>query len=75
MRRWLVLMMIVLLPLRGWAGDLMSVQMVMGAEHSMAMPADCPMQSTAAAPSNDIHEMNADAGSMTNCSSCDLCIP
>lgn len=65
--------MIALLPLRGWAGDLMSVQMAAGGFQAqvVAMPADCPMLS-----------MQVDAGDVSQtptgtagCASCDLCLP
>jgi len=82
MRRWLVLLMVVMLPLRGWAGDLMSVQMATmnaAADTVAAMPADCPMHiaSHAEAQASDATEPTpAHTGSgMQSCSSCELCIP
>ncbi len=68
--------MIFVLPLRGWAGDLMSVQMAMGGlapQAAIAMPADCPMQSMHAAASPD-DASQAPAGT-PDCSTCDLCLP
>lgn len=80
MRRLLVLFMIVLLPLRSLAGDLMSVQMMMSSSVSAsmdaAMPPGCPMHSEA---SQDDSGLDADGsqshGDMKNCASCGLCVP
>lgn len=58
-------MLIVLLPLRAWAGDLMSVQMAASnstVSASQAMPPGCPMHATADAATE-------------SCGSCELCIP
>ncbi len=69
--------MIVLLPLRGWAGELMGLQMAMSgtvAGAASAMPADCPMHAEAAAASNGADDAPLPPG-MQNCSSCELCIP
>lgn len=80
MRRLLVLIMIVLLPLRGWAGDLMSVQMAtrsaVSASVEAAMPPGCPMHSQAsqAHPGQD-GEGSPSQGDMKNCASCGLCVP
>ncbi len=66
-----------LLPLRGWAGDLMSLQMAMGGGVPgvvSAMPADCPMHLQADAANNDTDGAPTPTG-MQNCSSCELCIP
>ena len=69
--------MIALLPLRGWAGDLMSLQMAVGGGApgvAGAMLVDCPMHAQADAESNDTDDAPIPAG-MQNCSSCELCIP
>jgi hypothetical protein len=82
MRYLLIALMIVLLPLRGWAGNAMAVDMaaqqVLVAQASAAsaaamvaesaMPADCPMHLQAVAD-------KADQASPVNahCSSCDTC--
>jgi hypothetical protein len=71
MKRLFILIMVALLPLRGWAGDLMSVQMVMGAvapHVASVMPADCPMRAQVAA------DASSPSG-MDGCVCCDLCIP
>lgn len=78
MRRWLILVMVLMLPLRGWAGDFMSVQMATAAatagEHAGAsMPADCPMHAAAVDSTDDAAP--AHGGGMSACSSCELCIP
>lgn len=79
MRRLLILIMIVLLPLRGWAGDLMSVHMVTGsfiAKTTGAMPPGCPMHAQSG--QSDAAQDDAggqDQSDMKNCASCGLCIP
>jgi DUF2946 family protein len=78
MRRWFILLMIVLLPVRGWAGDFMGLQMAMaqGSPVAQSMPADCPMHASA---ETAVHHGNAgtpdhdEQGS--KCSSCQLCTP
>jgi hypothetical protein len=73
MNRLIIMLMMALLPLRGWAGDLMSVQMATSSMSPLAastMPADCPMLAKAKAnPSSQ-----APSG-VHGCTSCDLCIP
>ena len=87
MRYLLIALMIALLPLRGWAGDAMAVDMaaqqMLVAQTSAAntaamttasgMPADCPMhlQAVNAKAADD----NSDqAGTLeTHCHSCDTC--
>lgn len=80
MRRWFVLLMIVLLPVRGWAGDFMGIQMAMAAGATPAaheMPADCPMHASAdmGVHHGDGGDAPADEGPGSNCSSCQLCTP
>ncbi|RZI86746.1 MAG: hypothetical protein EOP38_00145 [Rubrivivax sp.] len=78
MRRLLILMMIVLLPLRGWAGDLMSVHMVTGglsSKAAAAMPPGCPMHAQTGQSHTAQDADGQDHGEMKNCASCDLCIP
>lgn len=73
MVRLFIMLMIVLLPLRGWAGDLMSVNAAMSnvSPHaSGAMQAHCPMHA----------EAKADSSSQTpsgthGCNACGLCVP
>ena len=77
MRRWIVLVMVVLLPLREGAGDLMSLQMVRSnpAHSAVLMAPDCPMHSATDA-SQVVGDAGAHVGSgMDSCSSCELCIP
>lgn len=67
----LIALMLLLLPLRGWAGNVMAVDMaatavmqarVVNADIHTAMPADCAMHLQ---PSTD--------GASAQCSSCDTC--
>ena len=76
MKRLLVLLMIVLLPLRGWAGDLMGVQMAasgLASQVASAMPADCPMKSMHVPASVD--DASPAPSATEGCTSCDLCLP
>jgi hypothetical protein len=76
-RRLFVLLMIVLLPLRGWAGDVMAVQMAasgMTSESSAVMPPDCHMLDAASPSGAADADMHASTGTPT-CASCDLCLP
>ncbi len=82
MRYLFVIIMIALLPLRGWAGHVMAVDMagqqIAAAQQAVtnlaeknsgtAMPADCPMLDQA--------DADDSAGSNANCScdTCELCL-
>jgi hypothetical protein len=86
-KRLFILFLIVLLPLRGWAGDLMSMRMahqpLSAGEHVgqlAAMPPDCPMHAHGQASAHFQPDQKADTGGdgtglMKNCASCDLCLP
>lgn len=73
MRYLFIALLIVLLPLRGWAGNAMAVDMavqqVLMAQTSVAntavMPADCPMHMQALD--------NQTGAAKLNCNSCDTC--
>jgi hypothetical protein len=71
MRRWFVLVLVLLLPLRGWAGEFMSVQMIAdgAGAHVSAMPPDCPMHAGEFAP------LATTLPADECCASCELCIP
>ena len=71
----LIALMLVLLPSRGWAGNVMAVDMatttvqqakMAGATDQSPMPADCIMQSKT--PSDDV------AGQCCSCETCELCL-
>ena len=75
--------MIAVLPLRGWAGEIMSVEMAAGAVASHAgashaevphavdaMPPDCPMHAQM-----DTNTSSDSSAGMQGCMSCGLCIP
>ena len=76
MRQLLIALMIVLLSLRGWAGNAMAVDMaaqqVLTAQASVAntaaMPADCPMHLQAVAEKPEQASPASD-----HCHSCDTC--
>lgn len=73
MARLFILLMVVLLPLRGWAGDLMSVDAAMSdmsLRTAGAMQAHCPMHTEAKT------DASSQAPSSTHgCNACGLCIP
>jgi len=76
MRRWFVLLMIVLLPLRATAGDFMSLGMALEGKPAAAagMSPDCPMHlaATGTEPAGDEDGSPTTAG---ECGSCALCFP
>jgi hypothetical protein len=72
-KRLFILLLIVLLPLRGWAGDLMGVQMATSGLAAGAMPADCAMKAMHAPAAAD--EESAGPANADGCTSCDLCLP
>ena len=80
MSRCFVLLLMVLLPLRGWAGDLMAVDTALaraGNQHAAAvMPPDCPMHAQAAASAAEVDaDPDTAGGGMPGCGSCELCVP
>lgn len=77
MRRWLVLLMIVLLPLRAAAGDFMSLGMALGDGGPVptGMAPDCPMHLAAADAAPEVDDVDAAATSAAECGSCALCFP
>jgi hypothetical protein len=75
--RLLIIFMILLLPLRGWAGDRMSIQMAASSSETVAtgeMPADCPMLAMAGGAKADTDSTKAPSGDGC-CASCGLCTP
>ena len=89
MRHLLLVVMMILLPVRGWAGDHMAVSMAAGMAANMVtsataktgestMSTDCPMhlQTLAADTANDSNPTSkGQLGSGCNsCDSCELCL-
>lgn len=77
MRYLLIAFMIVLLPLRGWAGNAMTIEMatqqVSKAQASAAaMPADCPLQAQALA--GNAAEKTPASVQCHSCDTCQLCL-
>ncbi len=89
MRRWFILIMIALLPIRGWVGDVMAADMV---TQRMAAAAQVPVQAQQPAPAAadshaDCHgnaaadspasqpagDSNTAAADCGNCTSCQVC--
>ena len=80
MRRLLLLCLMLVLSLRGWAGEVMATGMAVSqlaastqaapdqASLALAMPADCPM---AALSSDDATDSS---GGGSSCSACELCV-
>ena len=77
MRRFIVLLMIALLPLRAWAGDAMALQMAgvakTVAQVEASIPAPCPMH--ASAPMASHHGDTTWQMPSSSCNACDLCLP
>lgn len=77
MRYLLIALMIVLLPLRGWAGNAMTIDMAtqqvsQATASTAAMPADCPMQVQALAA--NVTQKNSVSGHCHSCDTCQLCL-
>ena len=80
MRRWLLVFLILLLPLRGWVGDAMAAQMLQQSVHAAAQPAaeanahpghDCDHQGTDA---NEVQAAQPAPGhDCPTCASCQVC--
>lgn len=71
MRRAFLIVLLLLLPLRGWAGDAMAVRMATAdlSTAVAAMPLDCPSHAM-------VDDAPHDAGHTDDvCQSCDLCLP
>ena len=68
--RFFILLLIVLLPLRGWNADLMGTQM---AANQAVMSADCPMMAGMQASTHD--STHDDSEAQRSCQSCQLCMP
>lgn len=86
MRYFWIVMMVVLLPLRGWAGQLMSVDMAMqqvaqavtsaDGSHLMTlafMPDDCPMHAMASETTSNA-PADASGPPCSGCDTCELCL-
>lgn len=82
MRRFLLIFMIALLPLRGWASESMVVSMAVQqlavaekqAEGDVARPAECPMWGQATNPSSaDISSQDI-SPLCKGCTTCQLCM-
>ena len=74
----LVSLLVVLLPLRGWAGDIMAVDMVAGTASNNAMTSDVrtavdTAPSQASMPADCMMFAQASPDSSTHCSNCDTC--
>ena len=86
MARLIVLLLIALLPLRGWSATGMAVQMALAGNTAMessmdagqgAMPVDCPMMQKAASAVGDAAhtpEKTMDGKSHQGCQTCQLCM-
>jgi hypothetical protein len=68
----LITLMLILLPLRGWAGNIMAVEMAAvtvvkaNVSSQVAMPADCPMHVETA--------VDETSSACNNCDTCELCV-
>jgi hypothetical protein len=78
MRHLLLALLIALLPVRGWVGNAMAIDMA--AQQAVAvtqqspMPADCPMHAQAPDQAGNTSQQ-AEAGTLcVNCDTCQLCL-
>lgn len=80
MARLLLILLVMLIPLRGWSAERMAVQMTSSQVHVAAaggpvsvaaMPADCPML---AQPAWDAEKSPAPSKSHAGCQTCQLCM-
>ena len=74
----LIGLLVVLLPLRGWAGDIMAVDMVTGAASKLVMNSDtrgdvAAAPSLASMPPDCMMSAQTTPDSATHCSNCDTC--
>ena len=84
MRRFFLVLLIVLVPLRVWAAEGMTVKMAgmqLGAAAAVAavqmktgMPLDCPMMATQAGGMQDDQQQGESQNSHAGCQSCQLCM-
>ncbi|WP_143762907.1 hypothetical protein [Ramlibacter tataouinensis] len=80
MRPWLLILMVALLPLRGWVGDAMAgealarqvVAMAADAQASAPHPPDCHGHAAASSDAGDVSAPDLHAGEV--CSHCQLCM-
>jgi hypothetical protein len=84
MRRWLLLLVVLLLPLRGWMGDAMAGQMLQHSAADMNVHASAVAGAEHAAPVHDCadhahaapapaHEQQAQPEAGTDCRTCASC--
>lgn len=82
MRRWFVLLMIALLPLRGWVGEAMAGEMLgqhlavaaaAQAQLAQADPHDCMGHQLAAADGGTQQDTQSASGDCPTCASCQVC--
>ena len=84
MRRWLFVFLIMLLPLRGWVGDAMAIQMALPGQHAPApdatqvadhdsRQADISLDASAAAGDCGGHTGVPDAGDASESVHCEAC--
>lgn len=77
MRRFFIVLMIALLPLRSWAGDVMTVEMAVGQLAGVVQTAskttsDCHGQNSTASNADSVDDSATDARCDT-CGTCQLC--
>ena len=76
--RLFVIVMIVLLPLRGWAADVMAIQAAPGGSSTWVasdMPSDCPMLAATDAAAAADDALAPATAAADCCASCELCTP
>ena len=80
MARFFILLLIALLPLRGWTAERMVFQMDSGAATvsqslERAMPTDCALHMQTASANHPASEASSHGPTHKGCQSCQLCMP
>lgn len=78
MRHLFLVLLIALLPVRGWVGNAMALDMAaqqaVAVSAPSAMPDDCPMHAEMAARDGDSSQQESAGAHCSDCDTCQLCL-
>ncbi len=78
MRHVFLVLLIALLPVRGWVGNAMALDMAaqqaVAVSAASAMPADCPMHAAMAEQNGDNSPQDSAGAHCSDCDTCQLCL-